>query len=45
MEAACALIEKLITENAELVEKVINSLSVVAIVSYFSENILCGLKA
>jgi len=24
MEAACALVDKLITENAELVEKVIN---------------------
>lgn len=42
MDAARALVEKLITENAELVEKVICGLFKVAVLWYLLENILYG---
>lgn len=42
MDAARALVEKLITENAELVEKVISGLFKVAVIWYLLENILYG---
>jgi hypothetical protein len=45
MEAASALVDKLITENAMLIEKVIKGASLVFIVCYSSENIRYGLKA
>lgn len=45
MEAARALVDKLITENALLIEKVIKGVSLAFMVCYSSENIRYGLKA
>jgi hypothetical protein len=45
MEAALQLVDKLITENAMLIEKVIKGVSLVFFVCYSSENIGCGLHA